>query len=72
MSGTHLVLDGEVVATTAGAPTDIGAFGNIVGVLDGGTQTHLTQFSVDEDGNLQQIAVSEASRGANGVVVVEQ
>lgn len=72
VSGTHLVLDGEVVATTAGAPTDIGAFGTIVGVLDGGIQTHLTQFAVDEDGNLQQIAVSVVNQGANGVVVVEQ
>ena len=72
VSGTHLVLDAEVVATTAGAPTDIGAFGNIVGVLDGGTQTHLTQFAVDDDGNLQQIAVTVVNRGANGVVVVEQ
>jgi hypothetical protein len=72
VSGSHLVLDAEVVATLAGAPTDIGAFGNIVGVLDGGTQTHLTQFAVDDDGNLQQIAVSVVNRGANGVVVIER
>jgi hypothetical protein len=72
VSGTQLVLDAQVVATTAGAPTDIGAFGNVVGVLDGGAQTHLTQFAVDDDGNLQQIAVSVVNTGANGVVVVEQ
>ena len=72
VSGTQVVPDAEVVATTAGAPTDIGAFGNVVGVLDGGTQTHLTQFAVDDDGNLQQIAVSVVNRGANGVVVIER
>ena len=72
VSGNQLVLDAEVVATTAGAPTDIGAFGNVIAVLDGGTQTHLTQFAVDDDGNLQQIAVSVVNRGANGVAVVEQ
>jgi hypothetical protein len=55
--GPHLVVDAEVVAITAGAPTDIGAFGNVVGVVDGGTETHLTQFAVDDEGNLQQIAV---------------
>jgi hypothetical protein len=71
VSGTHIVLDAAVVATTAGAPTDIGSFGSVVAVLDGGTQTHLTQFVVDEDGNLEQIAVSIVNKGANGVVVVQ-
>lgn len=42
VSGNHIVLDAEVVASTAGAPTDIGAFGKIIDVLDGGTQTRLT------------------------------
>ena len=72
VSGTHLVLDAELVAITAGAPTDIGAFGNVIGVVDGGSETHLTQFAVDDEGNLQQIAVSVVNKGANGVVVVEQ
>jgi hypothetical protein len=71
VSGTHLVLDAELVAITAGAPTDIGAFGNVIGVVDGGSETHLTQFAVDDEGNLQQIAVSVVNKGANGVVVVE-
>ena len=62
MSGTHLVLDDEAVATTAGVPTDIGAFGNVVGVIDGGSATHLTQFAVDEDGNLKQLAVSVVNK----------
>jgi len=41
-------------------------------VLDGGTQAHLTQFAVDEDGNLQQLAVSVLNRGANGVAVIRR
>ena len=71
VSGTQLVLDASVVATTAGSPTDIGSFAHIIGVLDGGTQTHLTQFAVDDDGNLQQIAVSVVNKGANGVAVIQ-
>ena len=71
MTGSRIILDAEVVATTAGAPTDIGASGRVVGVLDGGAQTHLTQFAVDDDGNLQQIAVSVVNAGANGVAVLE-
>jgi hypothetical protein len=72
VSGNQVVLDAEVVATTAGAPTDIGAFGNVIGVLDGGSQTHLTQFTVDDDGSLHQIAMTVVNRGANGVAVVER
>jgi len=72
VTGTQIILDESVVATTAGAPTDIGAFGRVVGVIDGGTQTHLTQFAVDDDGGLQQIAVSVVNNGANGVVVIER
>ena len=72
VTGTQIVLDESVLATTAGAPTDIGAFGRVVGVIDGGTQTHLTQFAVDDDGDLRQIAVSVVNTGANGVVVIER
>jgi hypothetical protein len=72
VTGNQIVLDSEVVATTAGAPTDIGAFGRVIGVIDGGTQTHLTQFAVDDDGNLQPIAVSVVNNGANGVIVMER
>jgi len=71
VTGTRIILDADVVATTAGAPTDIGASDRVVGVLDGGAQTHLTQFAVDDDGNLQQMAVSVVNAGANGVVVLE-
>ena len=72
VTGSNVVLDAPVVATTAGAPTDIASSGHIIAVLDGGTQAHLTQFAVDEDGNLQQLAVSVLNRGANGVAVIRR
>jgi hypothetical protein len=71
VTGSRIVLDGPVAAMTAGAPTDIAASGNIVAVLDGGAQTHLTQYVADEDGALRQMAVSVVNRGANGVAVIE-
>jgi hypothetical protein len=44
----------------------------MLAVLDSGAQTHLTQFSVDEDGNLQQVAVSVLNKGANGVAIIQR
>jgi hypothetical protein len=72
VSGSAVTLDAPVVASTAGAPTDIGSSGRSVAVLDGGAQTHLTQFDVDEAGDLHQRAVSLVVNGANGVAVIER
>ena len=72
VTGTQVVLDAEVAATTAGAPTDIASAGHLVAVLDGGAQTHLTQFSVDGDGDLHQTAATVVAKGANGVVVIQR
>jgi hypothetical protein len=72
VSGKFVVLDEAIVATTSGAPTDIGSSERIVAVLDGGAQTHLTQFRVDDDGNLIQTASSLVNHGANGVAVVKK
>ena len=72
VTGSQLVLDAEVVATTAGGPTDIASAGRIIAVLDGSAQAHLTQFSVDKDGNLQPLASSTLSGGANGVAIIER
>ena len=70
VTGSRIVLDAPVAAMTSGAPTDIGSSGKIVAVLDGGAQTHLTQFEVGDDGALRQLAVSIVNRGANGVAVI--
>jgi len=72
VTGTRVVLDAPVVATTAGAPTDIASSSHVVAVLDGGTQTHLTQFDVDDAGNLQSRAVTVVNKGADGVAVIER
>jgi len=72
VTGTQVVLDAAVVATTAGAPTDIASSAHLLAVLDGGAQTHLTQFSVDGDGDLHQTATTIVSNGANGVVVIQR
>jgi hypothetical protein len=72
VSGAAVTLDEPVVASTAGAPTDISSSGRSVAVLDGGGQTHLTQFDVDDAGDLHLRAVSLVVNGANGVVVVER
>jgi len=70
VTGTQMVLDAAVAATTAGAPTDIASAAHLIAVLDGGAQTHLTQFSVDSDGGLHLTATTVVSKGANGVVVI--
>ena len=72
VTGTQVALDSDVVATTAGGPSDIASSGRMLAVLDSGAQTHLTQFSVDEDGNLQQAAVSVLNKGANGVAIIQR
>jgi len=72
VTGTQVVLDAAVVASTAGAPTDIASAAHLIAVLDGGAQTHLTQFSVDGDGDLHLTATTVVSNGANGVVVIQR
>ena len=72
VTGAQIVLDAALVATTAGAPTDIASSAHLIAVLDGGAQTHLTQFLVDGDGDLHQTATTVISKGANGVVVVQR
>lgn len=72
VTGSEVLLDAPVVATTTGAPTDIASSGHLVAVLDGGIATHLTQFDVDDAGNLQLRAQSVVNKGANGVAVIER
>ncbi len=70
--GRSLVLDLPVVAQTNGAPIDIAAGSGRLAVVesDGASASHLTQFRIDEDGNLTQIASTPIASAANGVVVV--
>jgi hypothetical protein len=72
VTGTQVVLDAPVAAMTGGAPTDIASSGHALAVLDGGAATHLSQFDVDDAGNLQLRAQSIVNKGANGVAVIER
>jgi hypothetical protein len=44
----------------------------MLGVLDGGPQTHLTQFAVDEEDSLHEIAVSVLNEDANGTAIIQR
>jgi hypothetical protein len=71
-TGSSIVLDDPVVAGTGGAPIDIAAKGSLLAVveLNGGGQSHLTQFSIAPDGALTQTATTPISAAANGVAIV--
>jgi hypothetical protein len=69
--GQKIVQDAAVVATFSGDPTDIAYRAGLVAVIDGsGTTSHLSIFSVDEDGNLTTKKVLTIAGAANGVAVV--
>jgi len=70
--GQKIVQDAAVAATLNGAPTDISFAGGMIAVIDGnGPVTHLSMFSVDEDGNLTLLQAADTISGAaNGVGIV--
>ena len=70
--GQKIVQDAAVAAQFNGGPTDIASGGGLVAVIDGnGAVSHLSIFSVDEDGNLTLLQTAATISGAaNGVAVV--
>jgi hypothetical protein len=70
--GQKIVQDAAVAATLNGDPTDITFAGGMIAVIDGtSTVTHLSIFSVDEDGNLTLLQAADTIAGAaNGVGIV--
>ena len=70
--GQKIVQDAAVAATLNGDPTDITYAGGMIAVIDGsGSVTHLSMFSVDEDGNLTLMQPADTIAGAaNGVGIV--
>ena len=70
--GQKIVQDAAVAATLNGNPTDIASGEGLVAVIDGnGTVSHLSIFSVDEDGNLTLLQAADTlATGANGVAIV--
>jgi hypothetical protein len=71
-TGRDIILDVPVAAHTSGAPTDIAADDHHLAVVedDGNGHAHLTQFSLDEDGDLVKVATTGISAPANGVAIV--
>lgn len=70
--GEHLLLDEPVAAQTAGAPIDVDAEGDLLAVVEsnGGNVSHLTQFHIDEAGNLTPTVSTAIASAANGVAIV--
>jgi len=71
-AGRNIALDAPVAAQTGGAPIDVAADSNLLAVLEsnGGGASHLTQFRIDEDGNLTQTISTAIASSANGVAIV--
>jgi hypothetical protein len=69
--GQKVVQDAAVAAQLNGSPTDIASGGGLVAVIDGSGQTsHLSIFSVDEDGNLTLQTAATINATVNGVAVI--
>jgi len=74
VSGSRVIIDAPVAASTSGAPVDIAAEDGLLAVVEsnGGGQAHLTQFSVDADGTLTPTATTSIASAANGVAIVTE
>lgn len=69
--GQKIVQDAAVAAQLNGSPTDIASGEGLVVVVDGsGSISHLSVFSVDEDGNLTLNCAATINAAANGIAVV--
>jgi hypothetical protein len=69
--GQKIVQDAAVAAQLNGSPTDIASGEGLVAVIDGSGQlSHLSIFSVDEDGNLTLQTAAAINAAVNGVAVV--
>lgn len=69
--GQKIVQDSAVAATFNGDPTDIAYGEGLIAVIDGnGPVSHLSIFSVDEDGNLTLQGSASIAGAANGIAVI--
>lgn len=66
--GQHIVLDQEVAAHLAGAPTDSAAGNGLFAVVDG--SGHLSIFAIDEDGGLTLTSAPVVGSVANGLAII--
>jgi hypothetical protein len=72
--GANILLDDPVAAQTAGAPIDVAAKGQLLALVesDGGGASHLTQFRIDQDGNLTRTVSTPIASPANGIAIVTE
>jgi hypothetical protein len=72
--GANILLDDPVAAQTAGAPIDVAAGGDLLALveLDGGGASHLTQYRIDQDGNLTRTVSTPIASAANGIAIVTE
>ncbi len=70
--GANILLDAPVAAETTGAPIDIAAQGDLLALVesDGGGVSHLTQFRIDESGNLARTVSTAIASAANGIAII--
>jgi hypothetical protein len=71
-TGHEIILDVPIAGQTSGAPTDIAADDHRLAVVenDGNGHAHLTQFSIDDNGDLLKEVTSAIAAPANGVAIV--
>lgn len=71
-TGDRILIDLPVAARTGGAPTDIAAAPQLLAVVesDGPGQSHLTQWTIGEDGTLSHAVSTAIPNAANGVAIV--
>ena len=69
--GANILLDEPVAAQTTGAPIDVAAEGDLLSLVEtGGGASLLTQFHIDEDGNLTRTVSTPIASAANGIAIV--
>jgi hypothetical protein len=69
--GANILLDDPVAAQTTGAPIDVAAEGDLLALVEtGGGASLLTQFRIDEDGNLTRTVSTPIASVANGIAIV--
>jgi hypothetical protein len=69
--GQTITQEVAAAARFNGSPTDITYAGGLLAVIDGaGTQSHLSVFNVDDDGNLALRGTTTMAGGANGVAIL--
>jgi hypothetical protein len=69
--GANILLDDAVAAQTTGAPIDVAAVGDLLALVEAGDGASLlTQFRIDQDGDLTRSVSTPIPSVANGIAIV--